>query len=183
MEKTCSKCKKSLPLTPKYFTRGGVQTDGYSCYCKQCIKTYTKIWRLKNPSKVKDMDKKAYQKNSNKSKEKSKRWRLLNKERNNELQLISRNRLKEDTFNYYSGNNPVCICCGEQHFKFLTLDHIDAHKNGNHTDKPRSGFKLYRWLRSHNFPSGFQILCYNCNLAKGHYGVCPHKDINGSVVN
>ena len=26
-----------------------------------------------------------------------------------------------------------------------------------------------------NFPKGFQILCHNCNIAKGHYGKCPHE--------
>ena len=32
----------------------------------------------------------------------------------------------------------------------------------------------YRWLKNHNYPEGFQVLCYNCNLPKGVYGVCPH---------
>ena len=35
---------------------------------------------------------------------------------------------------------------------------------------------MYRWLKKHGFPKeGFQLLCYNCNCAKGFFGKCPHK--------
>jgi hypothetical protein len=27
------------------------------------------------------------------------------------------------------------------------------------------------------FPDGFQVLCHNCNLAKGYYGECPHNSL------
>ena len=39
---------------------------------------------------------------------------------------------------------------------------------------------IYRWLIKHKFPSGIQILCHNCNLAKGYYGSCPHQDPDGA---
>jgi hypothetical protein len=32
------------------------------------------------------------------------------------------------------------------------------------------------WLVQHNFPTGFQILCMNCNFAKGKLGTCPHQE-------
>ena len=28
--------------------------------------------------------------------------------------------------------------------------------------------------RKNNYPEGFQVLCSNCNFAKGKYGSCPH---------
>lgn len=31
------------------------------------------------------------------------------------------------------------------------------------------------WQRKNNYPKGFQVLCHNCNLAKGFYGKCPHQ--------
>ncbi len=34
---------------------------------------------------------------------------------------------------------------------------------------------LNQWLITNNFPKGFQILCWNCNYAKGVFGECPHK--------
>ena len=39
----------------------------------------------------------------------------------------------------------------------------------------RSQENLNYWLEKNNFPSGFQILCWNCNFAKGSLGKCPHE--------
>lgn len=75
---------------------------------------------------------------------------------------------------HYGGDVPYCVCCGETTFEFLSLDHING---GGNTDRKINGggtqFQLY--LIKNNFPEGIQILCHNCNLAKGFYGQCPHK--------
>lgn len=66
----------------------------------------------------------------------------------------------------------VCACCGENTLEFLTIDHI----NNGVEDRKKNGGKLYRWLIKNNFPKGnYQILCYNCNCAKGFFGYCPHN--------
>ena len=39
----------------------------------------------------------------------------------------------------------------------------------------RNGHPLNQWLVTNNFPKGFQILCSNCNFAKGVLGKCPHQ--------
>jgi len=79
---------------------------------------------------------------------------------------------------------PCCNCCGENsHIEFLAIDHIAGKKQ---MDSERGLIKLgysskldgnglVNWLIHNDFPEGFQILCHNCNLAKGHYGKCPHK--------
>ena len=41
----------------------------------------------------------------------------------------------------------------------------------------RKANALNQWLITNNFPMGFQILCWNCNVAKGILGVCPHQEI------
>lgn len=72
---------------------------------------------------------------------------------------------------YYGGDPPKCKCCGESEIKFLAIDHIDG--NGKkHSQSIKKA--LPYWLIQNNFPKGFQILCHNCNLAKGFYGACPH---------
>lgn len=70
-----------------------------------------------------------------------------------------------------------CTCCGEATLEFLTIDHInndgaeDRRQNGK-----KSGGKLYRWLIKNGFPKeNYQVLCYNCNCAKGFFGYCPHN--------
>jgi hypothetical protein len=82
-------------------------------------------------------------------------------------------KLRLETFRHYGGNHPKCVCCGEDNIEFLTIDHI----NGNGAEHRRSvgsGANFYFWLKKNNYPEGFQVLCYNCNCALGHYGYCPH---------
>jgi radical SAM protein with 4Fe4S-binding SPASM domain len=39
------------------------------------------------------------------------------------------------------------------------------------------GRSINRWLKLQGFPHDgrFQLLCHNCNIAKGCYGGCPHQ--------
>lgn len=70
-----------------------------------------------------------------------------------------------------------CVCCGEKAMEFLTIDHInnDGAEDRKNNGK-KSGGKLYRWLIRNNFPKdNYQLLCYNCNCAKGFFGYCPHN--------
>jgi hypothetical protein len=86
-----------------------------------------------------------------------------------------RAKLKRDILNHYGVQ---CACCGEGRPEFLTIDHINGEGN-KHRIKlfgtRQSGHRFYRKLRVLGFPPGFQTLCWNCNMAKSHYGVCPHK--------
>lgn len=84
--------------------------------------------------------------------------------------------LKAEVFSAYGGN--LCACCGETEPHFLSIDHINndgakMKKNGTHG---YSSSQFYRYLKKEGFPSGFQILCMNCNVGKHRNGgVCPHK--------
>lgn len=72
---------------------------------------------------------------------------------------------------HYGGK---CACCGEDEWKFLTIDHIN-----NDGAAHRRVVKTYitGWLIKNNFPPGFQILCHNCNFTKEAYGGCPHQEV------
>ena len=77
-------------------------------------------------------------------------------------------------FRHYSGGDPKCACCGERQYEFLSIDHIDG--GGNHHRKQIGrGWPLTLWIVKNDFPPGFQVLCHNCNQAKGFYGKCPHQ--------
>lgn len=70
-----------------------------------------------------------------------------------------------------------CVCCGISENKFLAMDHVNG--NGNQHRLSICGHKkmrIHSWLIKNNFPDNFQILCHNCNMAKGIYGVCPHRE-------
>ena len=86
-------------------------------------------------------------------------------------------KLKLAVLNGYGG--PICRCCGETHIEFLSIDHINndgaAHRRSLPKSASSGGSGFYAWLKKNNFPPGFQVLCMNCNFAKGKYGYCPHE--------
>lgn len=91
---------------------------------------------------------------------------------------VVRDQIRAEVLAAYGGK---CACCGEAAPEFLTIDHIyndgnNHRKGGFYTREGIAGPSLYRWLRKEGFPKGrVQILCWNCNCAKGKYGICPHQ--------
>lgn len=85
---------------------------------------------------------------------------------------------------HYSKGVPRCKCCGEKEMKFLSIDHT---KNDGYKfqikGKRAAGSSLYQLIKKQNFPKGFQVLCFNCNCAKGFYGKCPHVKDMGTNLN
>lgn len=85
-----------------------------------------------------------------------------------------RDELRMTALVYYSETGiPECMCCHESEIKFLAIDHING--GGTIHRKEIGTSNLVAWLRRNDYPEGFQVLCHNCNMAKGFYGVCPHK--------
>lgn len=88
---------------------------------------------------------------------------------------LQRRRLRLEVLTYYSQGMPRCDCCGESHIEFLAIDHM--HGGGHQQRKQIGESGLYTWLKRNDFPSGFRVLCHNCNQAIGAYGFCPHKQL------
>jgi hypothetical protein len=56
--------------------------------------------------------------------------------------------------------------------EFLTIDHINGGGN-KHRQQIRS--RICHWLKKNNYPEGFQVLCFDCNLGRSiNGGICPH---------
>lgn len=87
-----------------------------------------------------------------------------------------RKRYEEARLAMLTAYGGACACCGERRLEFLTLDHIDGvpehHRWPN--GKRIMGADLYRRVAAEGFPDDYQLLCWNCNAAKGIYGECPH---------
>jgi len=75
-------------------------------------------------------------------------------------------RRKMEVMAEYGGK---CVECGETHLEFLTIDHIN--NDGAERRKElgiNGGSALYSWLKKNGYPKdNYQILCFNCNVAKG----------------
>jgi hypothetical protein len=163
-----------------------------------------KAWRLKNPERFAKSNRAAgkrfYAAHPERVKERARKrrlahpeevkaagraqvraWRLANPEKY-AAQMVHDNTkarsvaflLRQETIAAYGGK---CNCCKESLILLLNIDHVESReKNGS----PRGGSTLWRWLRDHGFPPGFQVLCWNCNI--GRYlngGVCPHQTAEG----
>lgn len=94
----------------------------------------------------------------------------------NEASRKSRAKYRLIVMKHYSPEL-VCACCGESEYEFLTIDHVNGGGIKHRKEMGGgSGVDWHKWLKRNNFPDGFQILCMNCNLAKGKLGECPHVD-------
>ncbi len=65
---------------------------------------------------------------------------------------------------YYSKGSPKCKNCGISGIPFLNIDHIYGRKQMGHL-RNMGTLKLYRYLDKEQ-PTGYQVLCYNCNMIK-----------------
>lgn len=126
--------------------------------------------------------------NREKAREQSREWRnrkIANGSpeevaalRQSEKDKTKRNqaRCKAEVFAAYGGYR--CNCCGETEPMFLSIDHV--HNDGAAMRKAKlysgNGTGFYLWLRKNGFPSGFQVLCMNCQIGKHkNGGICPHQ--------
>lgn len=170
--KYCYKCKKEK--TTNEFGKNRRKKDGLQPLCLECVKDY----RRNNKEKFKAYDRKKYLLNTGKIKDRTHKHR---NERRDEYLAKSRayskrksKELKQTIVNEYGSK---CVCCGEKHVEFLTIDHIDG-SGGKHRKEVGSGIKFYRWLVKQNFPKdNYRLLCFNCNCSIGHSGYCPHDNL------
>jgi hypothetical protein len=140
-------CSKCKTSKPDYaFGRDG---NILKRYCKVCAKQYNAEWAKQSPKA--------------KASKKARSAKYVRKMRQEVLSIYGK----------------VCACCGESHWRFLTIDHIDGSGSEHRRAigvKRSSGFQFYLWLKRNNWPSGYQVLCWNCNIAKGKGKECPHQE-------
>ena len=121
---------------------------------------------------------KAYKESSEYKAERKKR---IDEKRLKILQHYSKRLSKSDI--------PCCRCCGlKSHIEFLAIDHIAGKKQMDSErellklgySSSKRGQVLRNWIIKNNFPKGFQVLCHNCNYAKGiekNNNKCPHQNL------
>ena len=171
--------KKALELTPKYKAMRKKYNNSDKRKAKQKepeSRRKQRAWQRKYDSDPKNKASAKEYYLDPKNKVKSKRKIIRDDIRLEVLQRYSKQHSKSDI--------PCCRCCGEKsHVDFLALDHIAGRKEmDSEPELVKLGYSsllrekdLGYWIIENNFPKGFQILCHNCNIAKGHYGKCPHE--------
>ena len=101
------------------------------------------------------------------SKEKKQYDAYFSKLRNKEQNRLAKIRALQ----HYSNPIGATICnnCGEQDISVLCIDHLDDDGKKHRQDIGIFGCRFYRWLEQRDYPEGFQVLCYNCNMRKERY--------------
>jgi hypothetical protein len=133
--------------------------------------------RGKNTDHGRAYSREYYQTHKETEKERKKNWDANHRDGINLRHRLYMAKKKTDVFNAY-GNK--CACCGETKKEFLTIDHVNG---GGHAHRQKVGTQIWLHVVKEGFPKTYQLLCFNCNCAKGIFGSCPHnrEDSNEKV--
>lgn len=119
---------------------------------KEKAKKYRATYMSKpeNVKKVRDRYKKYYHNHNRELKDK---------------QYIRRFLLKMEVMMHYSSGLLECEMCGENRVECLSIDHVEGGGNKQRKELGTiSGEHFYTWLKANNFPTGFRVLCMNCQF-------------------
>ncbi len=135
---------------------------------------YKQRWYQEHREQQLAHQRKWYHTHKQQAREHNKKYRLEHKEHVKEYRKMINAKVKREVLGHYSSDRMSCACCGEGHIEFLSIDHIN--NDGAQQRKAFVGARsIYWWLKAREFPNGYRVLCYNCNLSLGHHGYCPHQ--------
>ena len=167
--KICTHCLKHK-INSDFYKRKEV-SNGLQSWCKDCIKACY--------GNVKNRNKNFMNKKCRYCSQKlvlNKNWRLS---RAKSYLFICNDceyeRVKEyywekvqQVMAFYTNQKMCCDLCGYDNIDCLSIDHIDS--DGAVRRKIKSNIDNAQQLVKRNFPSGFRILCRNCQwIAYGEY--------------
>lgn len=133
---------------------------------------YAKEYSRKNKKQCRDYDKRYAKKNRERINAYYRTWYEKNKEAQHRRRRKYLTMLRFAALVYYSGDPPNCACCSEKRLEFLSIDHIGG--GGAKHRRAMKSSSIYVWLKKYNYPKGFRVLCFNCNISIGIWGYCPH---------
>lgn len=149
-DKPCSLCGKEV----RYKAKNGRRTS----WCYNCMIEHNK---------------KQYIKHREEKLIRTKLYETKNKEKVRESRRRTQWKIKLHIINHYGGK---CTCCGETEIKFLSIDHINNDGYMRRKEESTGTSSFYYWIKRNNYPNYLQVLCFNCNMAKSFFKICPHKE-------
>lgn len=179
--RVCYKCGMNKTISD--FTNDKYRNDGVGRKCKSCCSDFMKLKRQQHkqnkdrvvaktkrcPACKETLSSDAFNRDSGS-------WSGL-QAYCKECAFKKRETVRLEVLVRYSSDPPYCLCCGERRFQFLSIGHINGGGRQHAVQRRNNGegTTLFMWLKRNGYPEGYQILCHNCNQAKGYYGICPHQ--------
>ena len=173
--KICNICKENKNIDS--FNKNKQTKDGKAVLCKDCYKK--NLNRIKQEKKDGVFQSKCRTPRLTDAEKEERRIQQLSYlkqyRQDNKTELRAKlsvrlNQSKMDGIKFYGGK---CQCCGEANHKFLTLEHLNGRDKSK---KKRTGKLAWDMARVEGYPDTYTVLCFNCNCAKGIYGMCPHME-------
>lgn len=127
------------------------------------LKTKIFIMATKPKGDVKAQKKRYRERHPEKRKSERARYKKAHPENNRACGRRVYTKARYEAILHYSSGSLRCSSCGESHYEFLEIDHING---GGKEQKREIGNSIYPWLRRNGYPGGYQVLCSNCNIKK-----------------
>jgi hypothetical protein len=175
--------QKARESTPEYKAKQKARQSTPEYKAKRKARESTPEYKAKRKARQSTPEYKDKRRNWNKNYSQKPEAQFQKKESRKNLRMMILSHYSKIISN---SSVPCCDCCREFEIEFLTLDHIAGRKQMDSEPKLRKmgysskleGDGLLWWIKKNNFPEGFQVLCQNCNFAKGKRGnnnICPHE--------
>lgn len=147
----------------------------YNHICRACHRAYCNDWRAKNPERYEETQRRYKLKHHDAL---LLAWRADHTRRRLSEVVYNRayrQRTKLEVLSHYSSNPPQCADPYHIHerpftiIQVLSLDHVMG--NGSEDRKAvgmrnHASHQMYCSVRKRNYPSGYQVLCLNCQTLK-----------------
>lgn len=169
--RVCRVCGDAKPLDKDNFQWLRSESQ-FRTICKQCSNERQVAWRAQDRARGRKYSADDYVKHREKRLAASLARAAGNREVNRAYNRQWRADLKAEMQAAYGGR---CACCDEREPAFLTLEH--ARRDGNVHRKALGGqMQVYCELKRRGWPTeGYELLCWNCQMATSRGAVCPHK--------
>jgi hypothetical protein len=171
----CSKCAAEKPRGDfrEHPSRKALQSG----WCHACRIEYGKAYYAANRERLRAYNRQRYRDDPSHRARAKLNFQKYKEKSLAAMQETQRQRIARVRDECLSAYGSACACCGETMRQFLTIDHINGRGVEDEKHRELKGFRLVDNLRSRGWPrDNYQLLCFNCNCAKGLYGVCPHID-------
>jgi hypothetical protein len=163
--KYCGGCDQTKPLDD--FQSDSSKRDGKNSRCRTCVSKKGKRYRAANRESILESGRRYREANRDDLREQDRARHAAEPEKYRARYDDWHESLRDKVFGHYGRQ---CACCGST--EQLAIDHVNGGGGRHRAEVGPTSDRIYYWLVTNGFPSGFQTLCKSCNSSKGNGESC-----------